>query len=91
MFIRYTVLSLIVVKIKIRYKEKYTKFANSRSQYAIRLRTVQGYRINSIEIMAADIETVDLTFECRKITAEEQQQEFCSYLGFQSETIIWDE
>lgn len=41
--------------------------------------------------MAADIETIDLTLECRKITAEEQQQEFCSYLGFQSETIIWDE
>lgn len=32
-----------------------------------------------------------LSIECRKITAEEQQQEFCSYLGFQSETIIWDE
>ncbi|KAG4071418.1 hypothetical protein HA402_011572 [Bradysia odoriphaga] len=33
----------------------------------------------------------DLALEYRKITAEEQQQEFCSYLGFQSETIIWDE
>lgn len=41
--------------------------------------------------MAADVETIDLTTECRKITAEEQQQEFCSYLGYQSETIIWDE
>lgn len=41
--------------------------------------------------MAADVETTNLTFECRKITAEEQQQEFCSYLGFQTDTIIWDE
>lgn len=46
---------------------------------------------NSSVIMAADVETIDLTLECRVITAEEQQQEFCSYLGYQSETIIWDE
>lgn len=31
-----------------------------------------------------------LETKCRKITVEEQQQEFSSYFGFQSET-IWDE
>lgn len=40
--------------------------------------------------MAGEV-TDRLSIECRKITAEEQQQEFCSYLGYQSETIIWDE
>lgn len=51
----------------------------------------EGYINNSVEMATDHHPTIDLTFECRKITAEEQQQEFCSYLGYQSETIIWDE